>query len=171
MQLVKKHIHICTTLLGVWITYYLIGVTCPILFFTGQICPTCGSTRAILSLLRGNFKMYVSYQPMAIPLVVAVILCIHLQFMKKPLKEISCSNCRRYALSEYSVLYFKIVRPFPLQMAHFYTGVCVPVWCTLRGEQPGHLHVRFFASLRSVQETTAAYCTAIRLSLPRKTSV
>ena len=91
MQLVKKHIHICTTLLGVWITYYLIGVTCPILFFTGQICPTCGSTRAILSLLRGNFKMYVSYQPMAIPLVVAVILCIHLQFMKKPLKEISAA--------------------------------------------------------------------------------
>lgn len=44
-----------------------------------------------LILLRGNFKMYVSYQPMAIPLVVAVILCIHLQFMKKPLKEISAA--------------------------------------------------------------------------------
>ncbi|MBC8576336.1 DUF2752 domain-containing protein [Oscillospiraceae bacterium BX1] len=61
------------------------------LFFTGQICPTCGSTRAILSLLRGNFKMYVSYQPMAIPLVIAVVLCIHLQFIKKPLKEISAA--------------------------------------------------------------------------------
>lgn len=87
-QLVKKHIHIWIILLGVWITYYLIGVTCPILVLTGQICPTCGSTRAILSLLSGNFKMYVSYQPMAIPLVIAVILCIHLQLMKKPLKQI-----------------------------------------------------------------------------------
>lgn len=35
--------------------------------------------------------MYVSYQPMAIPLVIAVILCIHLKLMKKPLKEISAA--------------------------------------------------------------------------------
>ena len=55
------------------------------------------------------------------------------------------SNCRRYALSEYSVLYFKIVRPFPLQMAHFYTGVCVPVCVLYEANSPdicmsGFLH-------------------------------
>ena len=54
-------------------------------------------------------------------------------------------NCRRYALSEYSVLYFKIVRPFPLQMAHFYTGVCVPVCVLYEANSPdicmsGFLH-------------------------------
>lgn len=88
MQLVKKHICICLILLGVWATYYSLGITCPILFLTGQICPTCGSTRAILSLLQGDFEKYFSFQPMAVPLGIAAVLCMHLQLMKKPLKEI-----------------------------------------------------------------------------------
>ena len=74
VQLIKKHIHICIVLFGVQIIYYLLDVTCPILLLTGKTCPTCGSTRAILSLLRGNVEMYVSYQPMAVPLAIAVIL-------------------------------------------------------------------------------------------------
>ena len=79
----------CLALLSVWILYYLMGIPCLFLAVTGKRCPTCGSTRAMLSLLHGDFKLYASYQPMAIPLAIAVVLCIHLQWMRKPLRQVS----------------------------------------------------------------------------------
>ena len=87
MQLIKKHIYDIGIFLGVWTAYFLLDIHCPFLLLTGSICPTCGSTRAILALLHGDFKGYLSYQPMAVPLAIAVILCAHLQYMKKRLKK------------------------------------------------------------------------------------
>ena len=64
------------------ITYYDIG--CPILRFVGIPCPTCGVTRAIVSLIKGDLRGYFSYHPLAVPLAVAVALMIHAQRLKHP---------------------------------------------------------------------------------------
>ena len=54
--------------------------TCPILYFTEVPCPCCGMTRALLSLLVGNLRAYLSYNIMALPVLLA--LCI-ISFGKK----------------------------------------------------------------------------------------
>jgi len=49
-------------------------ITCPIKAVIGFDCPTCGTTRAMLSLLKLDFEGYLYYNPMAIFLVSAVML-------------------------------------------------------------------------------------------------
>lgn len=80
----KKHFCIILMLCSVRIFYALVHITCPILYLTGYICPTCGVTRALLALIHLNIQSYLSYQPMALPLAIVVLLAFHLQQMKKP---------------------------------------------------------------------------------------
>jgi len=49
-----------------------LGFTCPIMYFFGVHCPTCGVTRAMLSLFRLDVKGYMYYNAMALFLVSAV---------------------------------------------------------------------------------------------------
>lgn len=59
------------------------NIYCPIRAFLGVPCPTCGVTRAILSLLKLDFNGYVRYQPLALPLVASVILLLHVGVIRK----------------------------------------------------------------------------------------
>lgn len=49
---------------------------CPIYAIFGVNCPTCGVTRALLSLIRLDFLAYVKYNAMAIFLLTAVLAMI-----------------------------------------------------------------------------------------------
>ena len=55
--------------------YFEIG--CPIRFFLGIPCPTCGVTRALLSLAHLDFAGYLYYNPMAVPLCAVLLLALH----------------------------------------------------------------------------------------------
>ena len=55
------------------------GIGCPFLYLFGVPCPTCGVSRALLSLLRLDIRGYFYYQPMALPLLVAVWLMLHIK--------------------------------------------------------------------------------------------
>lgn len=55
--------------------YFSIG--CPIRFLTGVPCPTCGTTRALLSLARLDLRGYVYYNPLALPVCVVLWLALH----------------------------------------------------------------------------------------------
>lgn len=60
-------------LAGLWALYYsllrLLKITCPIYFFTGIPCPTCGMTRAILCLAKLDFQGYTEHNPMSVPVI------------------------------------------------------------------------------------------------------
>lgn len=56
---------------------HVLGITCPISALFGVHCPACGSTRAILSLVRGDFDGYVGYNPAALFLFLAFGLALY----------------------------------------------------------------------------------------------
>ncbi len=64
------------------------GIGCPIAAVIGKPCPTCGITRAIVSLISMDLKAYMSYNPMAIPMCIALILGVHRSFFVKYIKRI-----------------------------------------------------------------------------------
>ncbi|MGN0739019.1 MAG: DUF2752 domain-containing protein [Treponema sp.] len=58
-------------------------MTCIIREITGIPCPTCGVTRALLSLVSGNLKAYMYYNTFAVPLCIATVFMIFGTYMKK----------------------------------------------------------------------------------------
>ncbi len=60
----------------------LFGIGCPILYLFKVPCPTCGVTRAMMSLLVLDFKGYFNYNFMALPLCVAVLLLLNIDVIK-----------------------------------------------------------------------------------------
>lgn len=80
---IKKHIIIISCLLIIWITYGVCGISCPVRYILGIACPTCGVTRAMIALLRGNFEGYLYYNPMALVLLSDVWVAIHVKFFKR----------------------------------------------------------------------------------------
>lgn len=81
MPLIKKHIRFFLLVISVLLVLHYADVSCPVMLIFGKPCPTCGVTRAMLSLLCGDYQGYLSFQPMAVPLLFAVVLCLHLKAM------------------------------------------------------------------------------------------
>ena len=48
-------------------------ILCPLKRFTGIPCPTCGSTRAVVCVLKGDFVGAFRYQPLVMTLVIAAV--------------------------------------------------------------------------------------------------
>ena len=83
MRIIKKHLFIFVVI-G---TYFVLGtifdITCPIKYIIKLPCPTCGMTRALISLIKLDFKGYVEYNFMAFFMITAVMLLIHRNIFKK----------------------------------------------------------------------------------------
>ena len=74
---INRHIFYLTVIcLFVFIiTFFEIG--CPFLYLFSIPCPTCGVTRAVCALLKGDINGYFQYQPFAIPLCISVLAVLH----------------------------------------------------------------------------------------------
>lgn len=66
---------------SVILLYFSGNITCPFFKLTDIKCPTCGVSRAMLALVRLDLDMYFYYHPLAIFLVTAVLLLIHIQYL------------------------------------------------------------------------------------------
>lgn len=77
-----------------FISLYIIcrffDVTCLIYKFTQIPCPTCYMSRALCSLLRGNFSDYINYNIMAVPLSIAFLTELYIKYLYKYRKLIHC---------------------------------------------------------------------------------
>ena len=73
--------------IGVYAAVLMLAkIHCPFRAITGVPCPTCGFTRALLALLRGDLMGSLRLHPMLIPVVVSVLLFLHAGPLKLPRK-------------------------------------------------------------------------------------
>ena len=116
---VKKVILVHLTAAAVTAVYVLSPIKCPVKYFLHFDCPTCGMTRAMISLLRGDIAGYVYFNPMALPFLLILLFALHARlFPFKPAVKnaviitlslihicgISFKNCfLKYILLSYTV--------------------------------------------------------------------
>ena len=55
------------------------------MYFFKIPCPTCGVTRAVISLLRLDLKSYFYFHPLSVPLIAVVLMMIHIKLFKNKL--------------------------------------------------------------------------------------
>ncbi len=65
-----------------FVTNVLFSDGCLIKIVTGYCCPTCGMTRALFCIVKGDFYGYVQYNAMSIPCASAVIVGFHTNKIK-----------------------------------------------------------------------------------------
>ena len=73
----KKFLAVHIPAAAVIALYIILPIGCPIKYFLHFDCPACGSTRAIISLLRGDIHSYFAYNPTALPLLAVVLFALH----------------------------------------------------------------------------------------------
>ena len=83
MRIIKKHLFIFAVIGIYFVLIAIFDITCPIRYITKVPCPTCGITRAMMSLIRLDFKGYVEYNVMAFFMITTVMLLIHRDVFKK----------------------------------------------------------------------------------------
>ena len=77
MKKLLNHILIFSTIIVIVLAYNLLGISCLLRYIFHIPCPTCGMTRSMFSLLRLDFRGYIFYNPMTIPLLAVVFLYFH----------------------------------------------------------------------------------------------
>lgn len=79
--------------IGVIVVFYyallwIFNTTCLIKLIVNVECPTCGMTRAMISLLKGDIKGYIDNNYLALPAFVVVYLSFHLKDKGKKIVSI-----------------------------------------------------------------------------------
>ena len=77
MNVLKRHFFIFTIIGTFFVLGAILNISCPIMYLIKIPCPTCGMTRAILSLVRFDIKGYMAYNPMAFFMITAAFFLIH----------------------------------------------------------------------------------------------
>lgn len=74
---VKRFLGIHLPVLAAIIIYLILPIKCPIKYFLHFDCPTCGMSRAMFSLLKGDFASYMRFNPMALPFLLILLFGLH----------------------------------------------------------------------------------------------
>lgn len=74
---VKRFLGIHLSALAAVLIYIALPIKCPIKYFFHIDCPTCGMSRAMFSLFRGDFASYMSFNPMALPFLLVLLFGLH----------------------------------------------------------------------------------------------
>ena len=86
--LIRRHVAYILAICLLVFVFKILKITCPILFLFGVPCPTCGVTRAVVCFIKFDFQGYLYYHPLALLLVMAVLLMLHLKLFKR--KKLTC---------------------------------------------------------------------------------
>ena len=70
---VKRFLGIHLPVPAAIIIYLALQIKCPVKYFFHIDCPTCGMTRAMFALFRGDFAAYIHFNPMALPFLLILL--------------------------------------------------------------------------------------------------
>ncbi|MBQ5840705.1 MAG: DUF2752 domain-containing protein [Clostridia bacterium] len=82
-SLIKRNCNFVLTFVLYCIAGYFLKFSCPIKLLFHISCPTCGVTRALWHLFKLDFRQYMSYNAMAIPLLITVLLFLNIDLFRK----------------------------------------------------------------------------------------
>lgn len=105
---VKRFLRIHLAVLAAIVIYLLLPIKCPVKYFLHFDCPTCGMTRAMFSLFRGDFTSYMSFNPMALPFLLVLLFGLHARLfpINKKIKNVVI------IIGAVSVVFVYILRTF-----------------------------------------------------------
>ena len=85
----KRFLGIHLSALAAVFIYIALPIKCPIKYFLHFDCPTCGMTRAMFSLFRGDFVSYMHFNPIALPFLLILLFGLHRRLfpINKKLKD------------------------------------------------------------------------------------
>lgn len=70
----------------------IFDIKCPIKYFIGIPCPTCGMTTAMIALFHGDIEAYLLNNAMSVPTLIAILLELHSKiFYKRFIIHIACA--------------------------------------------------------------------------------
>ena len=93
-------------LLVLCVFYFLLLVfneTCPIKAIFAFECPTCGATRALVSLFGLDFEGYFTYNALALPLAIILYLNLHAEIFKKKILMVGTILTAIFVLALYII--------------------------------------------------------------------
>ncbi|WP_299237536.1 DUF2752 domain-containing protein [uncultured Anaerofustis sp.] len=76
-DIIKKHIPIISVLTIYVIFIYISGIGCPIKYIFDFPCVTCGTTRALMSFLKGDLMLAFYYHPLFLLALPFLLLVAH----------------------------------------------------------------------------------------------
>lgn len=108
----SKNIAKRTILYGIILSAYvfvlnIFDMNCPFSDIVGIKCPTCGVSRAIISLLKMEFSKSINFHPLAVPLVVSVWICLNAEFLKY--KKVALSFAVSTIVLNFILYLFKVI--------------------------------------------------------------
>lgn len=84
-QIIREHVIILAVICSFVALSEMFGLRCPIYMLFHIPCPTCGVTRAMVSLVKLDFAAYMKYNPMALPMCAAVLGMIEVRCFRRKL--------------------------------------------------------------------------------------
>lgn len=81
-QTAKAHIVYFSAIIIFIVLINAFDIGCPILYLFDVPCPTCGVSRALLSLVKLDVTGYFHYHPMGVPLLISVWFMIHIKLFQ-----------------------------------------------------------------------------------------
>ena len=110
-KLNKRHVIFFAVICCFIILCQTLDIYCPLRYFTAVPCPTCGVTRAMISLFKADLNGYLKYHPLALPLLLTVIAMIHIKHLKhKQGVLIFCGTVLTLNLILYAIRLFEILQ-------------------------------------------------------------
>lgn len=103
-KIIVKHIFYILLLSIIFAILYFFKTPCFFRLFTGIPCPSCGMTRAFLSLIKLNLRESFYYHPLLIPSLLAAFIAIH---MKVPALKFNKKICNTF-LWAFIIIFFAV---------------------------------------------------------------
>lgn len=105
-KIIIKHFFYILLIFTIFFVLYFLKIPCFFRFFTRIPCPSCGMTRAFLSLIKLNFYESFCYHPLLIPALIAAFIAVHINSSSFKMNKKFCNFYLYAFITIFLVVYF-----------------------------------------------------------------